>query len=94
MPDPSVHTGFPGGRLGEYQWVAPGHLRAVIYREWDHQRVNTQATWYYFRLEGVRGVPLTLEITGLLISLFLRIISNSPENKPLPFGSSPIASLM
>ncbi len=51
--------------MGPARWVGPGHLRATLYREWDENRINTQATWYYFRLEGVRGLPLTLELTGL-----------------------------
>ena len=50
--NPTVHTDFPGGQLGKYQWVVPGHLRATLYREWDENHVNTQATWYYFRLDG------------------------------------------
>ena len=65
MPNPMVHTDFPSGQLGEYEWVAADRLRATIYREWDENHVNTQSTWYYFRLDGVRGVPLTIEITGL-----------------------------
>lgn len=60
-----VATDFESGQLGEHAWVAPGHLRATLYREWDAARGNTQATWYYFRLDGVRGVPLTIELAGL-----------------------------
>ncbi|MDH7570690.1 MAG: M14-type cytosolic carboxypeptidase, partial [Armatimonadota bacterium] len=65
MLHPRVCTDFPGGQLGEHQWTSPTHLRAVLYREWDEKRLNTQATWYYFRLDGVKGVPLTVELTGL-----------------------------
>lgn len=50
MRTPTVHTDFPGGQLGPARWVGPGHLRATLYREWDENRINTQATWYYFRL--------------------------------------------
>jgi len=63
--NPSVRTDFPGGQLGRHEWVGPGRLRAVLYREWDENRVNTQSTWYYFRLDGVRDVPLSIELTGL-----------------------------
>lgn len=65
MPAPSVHADFPSGQLGEHEWIAADHLRATIYREGDENHVNTQSTWYSFRLDGVRGVPLTIEITGL-----------------------------
>ncbi len=63
--NPTVSTDFPAGQLGKHQWVRPGHLRAALYREWDENHVNTQATWYYFRLDGVRDVPLVIELTGL-----------------------------
>ncbi len=62
---PSLDTHFPGGQLGRFEWVGHGHLRASLYREWDENRVNTQATWYYFRLDGVRDMPLAIELTGL-----------------------------
>lgn len=59
-----VRTGFDGGALGAVEVVSDERVVAAIARDWDQERVNTQATWYYVRFEECAG-PFEFRLTGL-----------------------------
>lgn len=61
----SLTASFEGGNIRAFQQPAPGHFVIPLPGETDQDGRNRQANWYYFRLDGVRGRPLTLEITNL-----------------------------
>jgi hypothetical protein len=56
---------FEGGNIRSFELRSPGHLVIPLPGETDQDGRNRQANWYYFRLDGVRGQQLTLEITNL-----------------------------
>lgn len=60
-----LSSNFEGGNIRAYEQRAPGHLVISLPGETDQDGRNRQANWYYFRLDGVRGQKLTLEITNL-----------------------------
>jgi len=62
----SFNTKFEGGNLGPVETVGPLHYRCPVTGEADHQNRNRQASWYYFRIDGARNQPLTLDLTNLL----------------------------
>ncbi|MBI5283077.1 MAG: hypothetical protein HY858_15435 [Candidatus Solibacter usitatus] len=61
----TLSSAFEGGNIRDYQQVAPGHFRIALPGESDQEGRNRQANWYSFRLDGVRGKPLTIELTRL-----------------------------
>lgn len=60
-----LSASFEGGNIRVWQQPEPGHFVIPLPGETDQDGRNRQANWYYFRLDGVRGKPLTLEITNL-----------------------------
>lgn len=60
-----VHTGFEAGNLGGAEWVSKDHLRCAVQGESDQDRRNRQPSWFYFRVDNVRGRDLTVDITNL-----------------------------
>lgn len=60
-----IHTDFDGGALGHVLQNRDRRIVASIARDWDQDRFNTQATWYYARFEGLGGEPFELALTGL-----------------------------
>ena len=62
----AVVADFPGGTVGKADWVSPGHLRVHVEGQADQDGRNRQANWYYFRLDGVKGRPLTIELTDVV----------------------------
>jgi len=62
----AVVADFPGGNVGRADWVSPDHLRIAVEGQSDQDGRNRQANWYYFRLDGVKGRELTVELTDLV----------------------------
>ena len=62
----SIHTDFEGGRLGALQKMSPTHFRCAVSGESDSQNRNRQASWYYFRVENVKGKELVIDLTDLV----------------------------
>lgn len=60
----TIHTVFPGGIMGRRENSESDRLQVRLYRERAADNVNTQATWFYARLDGLEG-PLELMLTGL-----------------------------
>ncbi len=62
----SISTDFEGGTLGEVTQVSENHWRCALSGESDSEDRNRQASWYYFRVDGSKGQPLTIELTQLV----------------------------
>jgi hypothetical protein len=61
----SIHTNFEGGALGKIEQVNAAHFRCGVKGESDQDGRNRQANWYYFRVDGARGKPLTIDMVDL-----------------------------
>lgn len=56
---------FEGGNVAESKWLAADHLEVRATGEHDQDGRNHQPSWWYFRLDGVAGSKLTIDIGGL-----------------------------
>lgn len=61
----TVHTNFEAGMVGKVEWISERHLRCGVPGETDQDRRNRQPSWFYFRVDGVAGHDLTIDITDL-----------------------------
>jgi len=59
-------TNFPGGQLGKIEAVDANSYRCWVPGQYNEQGRNRQTSWYYFRLERVKGRPLSLTMTDLV----------------------------
>ena len=60
------NTAFEGAAAGRIDVVGETEFRVHVPGQQDHRGRNRQATWYYFRMDNVRGRELTLTMTGFL----------------------------
>ncbi|MCP5113627.1 MAG: carboxypeptidase family protein [bacterium] len=61
----TVTADFEGGSIGEVREVADNHIECDLEGETDQDGRNRQATWYYFRLDGVTGEDVTVDLVKL-----------------------------
>ncbi|MGH9162981.1 MAG: M14-type cytosolic carboxypeptidase [Vicinamibacteraceae bacterium] len=61
----SVHADFEAGNVGQVTMVAENHVRCAVAGESDKDGRNRQPSWFYFRLDGVAGREMTVDVTGL-----------------------------
>jgi hypothetical protein len=61
----TVTSDFEGGGIGKVERVSDSHLRCAVEGESDQDKRNRQTSWFYFRLDGVAGKELTIELTDL-----------------------------
>jgi hypothetical protein len=68
MPEPPVtfNLNFPGASLGTIEALAGDRFRLHVAGQTDERGHNRQATWYYFRMDRVRGRDLVLTLTDLV----------------------------
>lgn len=59
----SITTKFEGGS-GNVEKLSDTHFRCQIAGEEDQDKRNHQSSWFYFRIDGVRGRELTVDLTG------------------------------
>jgi hypothetical protein len=62
----TFNTNFESGSLGKIEQVGPGHYVCALRGEQNAQGRNRQASWYYFRMDGVRDRAVTIELADLL----------------------------
>ncbi len=62
----SISTDFEGGNLGGIRQISKTHWEYALAGESDADDRNRQASWYYFRIDGAKGQPLTIELTDLV----------------------------
>jgi len=61
----TVRTNFEAGRIGRVEQVSENDWRCAVPGETDQDGRNRQPSWFYFRMDGVRGRELTIELAGL-----------------------------
>ena len=62
----SISTDFEGGNLGGVKQLSETHWECALAGESDADNRNRQASWYYFRIDGAKGQPLTVDLTELV----------------------------
>ncbi|GHB86738.1 hypothetical protein GCM10007390_48030 [Persicitalea jodogahamensis] len=62
----SISANFEGGRLGQVTQVSNNRWQCALLGETDSENRNRQASWYYFRVDGSKDQPLTIELTDLV----------------------------
>jgi hypothetical protein len=62
----TVSTNFEAGSVGRVEVVSPTHLRCPVVGESDQDKRNRQASWYYFRLDGLPSTEVVIELTDLV----------------------------
>src|SRR4051794_16960007 len=65
-PPIRIDAGFEGGSLGKVEVVGEGRLRCSVQGQHDEHGRNRQASWYSFRLDGVKGRDISLTLTDLV----------------------------
>ena len=67
LPSPAITvvSDFEGGNVGKVERVSDSHLRCAVQGESDQDKRNRQPSWFYFRLDGVAGRDLTIDLTDL-----------------------------
>lgn len=64
-PPYRVSTNFEAGNAGRVEVVSDTHIRVAVNGEVDQDKRNRQPSWFYFRLDGVAGRELTIELDQL-----------------------------
>ena len=59
------NTDFEGGSLGTVERLGEGAFRCRVKGQQDEHGRNRQASWYFFRMDGVRGRDLALTLVRL-----------------------------
>jgi hypothetical protein len=65
-PEITINTNFEGGSLGRVEKLSATTFRLHVAGQHDHRGRNRQASWYYFRLDHVKGRQLQLTLTDLV----------------------------
>ncbi|MFN3653378.1 MAG: M14-type cytosolic carboxypeptidase [Armatimonadota bacterium] len=66
LPAITFNTSFEGASLGKVEKLGETRFRCSVEGQYDERGRNRQATWYYFRMDRVRGRHLTLTLTDLV----------------------------
>ena len=81
------NTAFEGAALGRVDVVGETDFRVHVPGQQDQRGRNRQATWYYFRMDNVRGRELTLTLTGFLPGEYNDRPSPHMSGEPMPVFS-------
>src|SRR4051812_19789283 len=65
-PAVTFNTNFEGGSIGRVEKLSPVAFRVHVEGQHDERGRNRQASWFYFRMENVRGRELTVTLTDLV----------------------------
>lgn len=61
----TVACDFEAGSIGKVECLTETHLRCPVVGQSDQDKRNRQPSWFYFRLDGVAGRELTIDLTSL-----------------------------
>ncbi|MEK7404426.1 MAG: M14-type cytosolic carboxypeptidase [Acidobacteriota bacterium] len=61
----TITADFEAGSVGKVERVSDTHLRCAVQGETDQDKRNRQPSWFYFRLDGVAGRELVIDLTDL-----------------------------
>ncbi len=78
---------FEGGAMGLVEVLGETEFRVHVPGQQDRRGRNRQATWFYFRMDNVRGRDLKITFTGYLPSEY-----NDRPNSPVNAESRPVVS--
>lgn len=81
------NTNFEGGSLGVIERVGETSYRCRVKGQQDERGRNRQASWYFFRMEGVRGRELTITLTD-----FVGEYNDNPGACAMAAGITPVWS--
>ncbi len=81
------NTAFESAAVGRIEVVAETEFRVHVPGQQDQRGRNRQATWYYFRMDNVRGRELTITLTGYLPGEYNGQPSAHMNAEPLPVFS-------
>lgn len=81
------NTNFEGAALGDVEVMGENEFRVHVPGQQDERGRNRQATWYYFRMDNVRGRDLTITLTGFIPGEYNDKPSAHMSGEPLPVFS-------
>jgi hypothetical protein len=61
----TISSDFEGGHLGAVERLSEARFRCAVPGQADQDGRNRQVTWYFFRVDGARGRPVTITLTDL-----------------------------
>ena len=61
----SIHANFEGGNVEKVEQVSETHFRCAVPGETDQDHRNRQPSWFYFRIDGLDGREITIDLVGL-----------------------------
>jgi hypothetical protein len=61
----AITADFEGGSVGKVVQVSETHFRCGVAGQADQDNRNRQASWYYFRIDGMKGKEITITLTDL-----------------------------
>lgn len=87
QPPILFNTNFEGGALGKIEAVSGTHFICNVPGQYNHQGRNRQASWYFFRMDHVKGRDITLELADLVGEYNYRPGSHSITRETRPVYS-------
>lgn len=61
----SIRTNFEAGNIGRVEKLSETHFRCGVAGESDQNKRNRQPSWFSFRMDGVAGKDLTVDLVDL-----------------------------
>ncbi|MSU62067.1 MAG: hypothetical protein EXS31_06675 [Pedosphaera sp.] len=62
----TFNTNFEGASLGKIEKLDDNKFRCHVAGQYDERGRNRQATWYFFRMDAVKGREVTLTLSDLV----------------------------
>jgi hypothetical protein len=87
QPPITITKDFEGGSLGRVERLGDNRFRCHVEGQSDERGRNRQASWYYFRLDGVKGRDVTLTLTD-----FVGEYNDKPGAVPMTADTVPVFS--
>lgn len=81
------NTAFEGGALERVEVVGENEFRIYVPGQQDQRGRNRQSTWFFFRMDNVRGRYLTITMTGFVPGEYNDKPSNHVSNEMVPVFS-------
>ncbi len=83
----TFNQNFEGGSLGRIEKLGETVFRCYVEGQHDERGRNRQASWYYFRMHGVKDRDLTLTLTD-----FVGEYNDKPGSCPMKSDTIPVFS--
>lgn len=83
----SFNTNFESGSIGKIEQLSDNHFVLWVRGEQNHEGRNRQASWYYLRMDNVRGRDLTIELADLVGEYNYRPGTHAIKKDTLPLYS-------